>query len=328
MVALQPLGELDRKIVVALQNDGRASWTDIARMTGASVATVTRRGQHLINEGLVRIVAIPSLGQLGPIEHFLVRLRCEGGMQERVARSIAEKPYVRYVSLVTGTYDVVAELILQKGRHDLVRVFNDEILNIRGVVSSDADLVLHIYKVGHDWSRAIIGDEQRNSHAAATGTHVCAPDHVDETDSKIMEILRDDGRASFPAVAQRLGLNESTVRRRYEVLASRGCVQVMTFVPAALLGYETEVLLWLDVTPNRLQTVAEELSQLRGVRFIAATLGRTSLMCEVIMPTTADLFEFTTGILAKLDGIRAWRASLELQTLKRGFILAPWANLS
>lgn len=126
-------------------------------------------------------------------------------------------------------------------------------------------------------------------------------------------------------LAQSLGINESTVRRRFEALMSRGCIQLVTLVSAALLRYETEVILWLDVAPARLDALAHELAGHRGVRFIAATLGQTSLMCEVIMPTTSDLFTFTTSTLAGLEGIRSWQASIEMTTLKRGFVHLPWA---
>jgi DNA-binding Lrp family transcriptional regulator len=322
-MTVRPLDDLDRRIVVALQKDGRASWTDIAAETGTSVATVARRGQHLLASGLIRIAAVPSLGQRGPTEQLLVRMKCEAGLQARVARKIADRPHVRFISLVTGAYDVVAELIIPRGS-DLVSILVDEMQSIRGVVASEADLVLHTYKVGHDWSRQILGEGARTSRVSQQ--HDCGPGDLDDMDEKIVATFSEDGRASFPTVAQALGINESTVRRRFETLLSRGCIQLVTLVPAGLLGYETEVLLWLDVAPARLDALAHELIEHRGVRFVAATLGQTSLMCEVIMPTTRDLFRFTTSTLAGLDGIRSWQASIEMTTIKRGFVDLPWAR--
>lgn len=323
MTGMDPLDDLDRRVVVALQNDGRASWTDIAQAAGSSVATVARRGQQLLARGLVRIAAVPSVDRFGPTEQLLVRLRCEAGAQHRVAQVIAARPDVRFVCLVTGAHDLVAEILTPKGS-DLVTVLVDQLQGIPGVVSSEAELVLHMYKVSHDWSRQILGDAA--PAATARELHVCGPSDFDDTDEKILAFLREDGRASFPVVAQAMGVNESTVRRRFETLTSRGCLQMVTLVPAALLGYETEVILWLDVTPSQLDAVARALIGHRGVRFVAATLGQASLMCEVIMPTTRDLFEFTTSTLAHLDGIRSWQASIELLTIKRGFVDCPWAT--
>jgi DNA-binding Lrp family transcriptional regulator len=319
----EPIDELDRRIIVALQRDGRASWTDIAGEADASVATVGRRGQHLLSSGLVRIAAVPSISQWGPAEQLVVRLRCRAGEQQKVARVIAERPQVRFVSLVTGAHDIVAEVVAPKGS-DLVALLIDELQGIPGVESSEADLVLHTYKIGHDWSRQQAAGPTPTLQTAAT--HVCSPGDFDELSDKIVEILREDGRTSYPNVAQTLGVNESTVRRRFETLVTRGCVQLVTLVSASALGYETEVLLWLDVVPSAINFVAHELLDHRGVRFIAATLGQSSMMCEVIMPTNEDLFQFTTSTLARLEGIRSWQASIELRTLKRGFVDLPWAR--
>ncbi len=81
MKALDTLDELDRKIIVALQHDGRASWTAIADMVGSSTATVARRGQQLVADGIVRIAVVPALGSSGQVDSFLVRLNCRPGTQ-------------------------------------------------------------------------------------------------------------------------------------------------------------------------------------------------------------------------------------------------------
>jgi hypothetical protein len=67
---LDELTELDRRIIVALQHDGRASWRAIAEMVGGTVATVTRRGQHLLSSGVARIAVLPALGSEGPVDAF------------------------------------------------------------------------------------------------------------------------------------------------------------------------------------------------------------------------------------------------------------------
>lgn len=143
-------------------------------------------------------------------------------------------------------------------------------------------------------------------------------------DLAILNVLRDDGRASFKTVAGVLEISESTVRRRFERMINDGCASVVTFVPAAALGLEAETLLTVSVEPAKLSEVAHSLTQHRSVRYLAATLDGNSLLCEVIAPSTRGLFEFTTSTLGKQDGVVGWSASVELLTLKRGFVEAPW----
>ncbi|WP_146134469.1 AsnC family protein [Glaciihabitans tibetensis] len=45
---------IDRRIVLALRLDGRASWLAIADLVGASIATVAGRGQVPISSDLVK----------------------------------------------------------------------------------------------------------------------------------------------------------------------------------------------------------------------------------------------------------------------------------
>ena len=61
-----------------------------------------------------------------------------------------------------------------------------------------------------------------------------------------------------------------------------------------------------------------------SVRYLGATLDGNALLCEVISESTRGLFEFTTATLAKMAGVVGWNASVELLSLKRGFVETPW----
>ncbi len=319
------LDPTDRKIVAALQANGRASWTDIAQLVGTSVTTVARRAQQLFADGLVRVAAVPhTAGEIGS-DMLVVRLRCAPGAQISAGMAIAALPHVRFVAVVTGAYDLIAEVVVQKGAA-LHTLLIDGLQQVPGVQRSVADLELHTYKSTHEWSRQLLGEAAPAAAAPPPPVRNCQPGHLDSLDEKILDALRIDGRTSFQAVAAGLGVSESTVRRRVEALLQSGCVQVITLVPAAALGFEKEMFFWLSVTPSRLEAVAAALAAQRGVRYVAATLGQESLMCEVILPTHRDVYEFTSSALAGIEGIQAWTANVQLLTLKRGFVPTPWSR--
>lgn len=314
----------DRRIVAALQDDGRASWTAIAELCDVSVPTVARRAQQLLADGVVRVGVAPSdINHAGPAEMFVLRISCAAGRQLHVAARLAARDDIRFLAIVTGPIDIIAELCTRKNDSLHARII-EELMTVDGVVRCETDLVLHVYKVSHDWSRQLLNDDARV--VVPTPPHECAPDHFDETDHAILARLRDDGRAGFREIAEAVKVNESTVRRRLETLRSSGCVHVVTIVPAAALGFEAELQLAITVAPARLDAVASELTRYRGVRYLAATLNNSSLMCELILPTSQDVFAFLTTTLAKLDGVRGWAASMELITFKRGFIRTPWSR--
>jgi DNA-binding Lrp family transcriptional regulator len=320
MSHVQRLDDLDRRIVVALQSDGRASWTEIAELTDTSVATVARRGQQLLRDGIVRVAVMPDVNHQGAADLFILRITCAPGSQTRVATELAGRGDLRFVAIVTGPADIIAELSVRRGDPLHARIV-DEIQAIEGVQRCDTDLTLHVYKVAHDWSQQLLTGQGR---PVDREVHHCDPSHFDGADDKIIDLMREDGRASFRTVATALGVNESTVRRRFETLQRRGCIRVVTQVPATALGFESEIIFNITVEPALVDVVAHKLSTYRGVRYVAATLSRNSLICEVILPTTDDVFEFTTGALGSLDGVQGWIASMVLLTFRRGFVETPW----
>jgi DNA-binding Lrp family transcriptional regulator len=312
--------ELDRRIIACLRADGRASWTDIARRCGTSVATVSRRGQRLLAGSTVRVAVVPSTTHPGRTAALIVRMACRSGGQADVLAALSEHPDIRLLALVSGPYDILAEVFVDTGRSQFGQLA--EIEKTDGVEWCETDLVLHEYKVAHDWTWQLLVGETIASPVRER--HTCDAGHMDEIDWRIVDVMRADGRAGFSVVAGQVGLDETTVRRRFESMLSRGCVMVVTLTPASALGFTSEVMLDISVEPTKLRSVSERLTSFAGVRYVAATLSGSSLLCEMIQPSQAALFSFLTETLATLDGVRGWQASMELLTVRRGFVETPW----
>lgn len=325
---LAQLDDLDTRIVVALQQDGRASWRRIAETLDSPVTTVARRGQQLLADGVVKVTAVPALGAHGPYDNFLVRINCAPGAHAAVAAALVPRRDVRFCTIVTGAFDVMAELVVYGG----VGRYPDLMAGLQsvdGVERSRSDLILDVYKVTHDWSRQLSGREPADGAgtAAESGTPTPTPAdlaRLDAADWAILDQLQQDGRGTFQAVADAVGLNESSVRRRFERMRSSGCVDIVTIARSAALGMGNETLVTVRVTPARLDAVARALSQHRSVRYLAALLDDNSLLCEVITASAAELHRFFLSTLAHLDGVLGWNASMELMFLKRAGVETPW----
>lgn len=312
--------ELDRHIIACLRADGRASWTEIARRCGTSVATVSRRGQRLLAGNTVRVAVVPTTTHPGRTAVLFVRLACRSGCQADVAAALSTHPDIRLLALVSGPYDILAEVFADTGRSLVGQLA--EIEQIDGVEWCETDLVLHEYKVAQDWTWQFLVGETTASPVPER--HVCDVGHMDEIDWRIVDVMRANGRAGFSVVAGQVGLDETTVRRRFEAMLSRGCIMVVTLAPASALGFTSEVMLDVSIEPSKLRSVSERLTSCVGVRYVAATLSGSSLWCEMIQPSQAALFSFLTETLATLDGVRGWQASMELLTVRRGFVETPW----
>ena len=84
------MDELDRKIIGLLQVDGRASNAKIAREVGVSEGTVRRRLRRLIQDDVVKVIAVPNLEKLGYATTALIGLQTGPGKSDAVAEAIAQ----------------------------------------------------------------------------------------------------------------------------------------------------------------------------------------------------------------------------------------------
>jgi DNA-binding Lrp family transcriptional regulator len=282
---------------------------------------VSRRGQRLLSDGIVRVAVVPVTVYPGHGSMFFMRMACRSGAAAQVAEQLSQRSNIRFLALVSGPYDIAAEVCVDSSA-SLVHPLITEIQETDGVEWSQTDLILHEYKVAQDWTwQLLVGEDVAST---VSDPHACDASHMDDIDHSIIEEMRARGRAPFSAIAEQVGLDETTVGRRFEAMLSRGCIQVVTLAPAAALGFTPEVLLNLNVSPRRLRDVSAQLSSFVGVRFVAATLSGSSLLCEMIQPTNDALFSFLTDTLASIDGVRGWQASMELLTIRRGFVETPW----
>ena len=100
------MDELDRKIIGVLQLDGRASNAKITREAGVSEDKVRRRLHHLIQDDVVKVIAVPNLEKLGYATTALIGLQTDPGKSDSVAEAVANLDEAHYVAITTGAYDV------------------------------------------------------------------------------------------------------------------------------------------------------------------------------------------------------------------------------
>lgn len=314
---------LDQRITAALQIDGRAGWQQVARVAGSSESTVTRRAQRMFDEGVLRVAAISDPARCGFGYPVLVQLKCDVGEETRVAHALADRADVRFVALVTGSFDIVMELIVPSSRY-LAKVLLQELPQIGGIADTATETVLRNFKMSYDWSREVLGaggKDPGSGQAGVTGDGGAGgPQALDEVDLRLYGLLVEDGRRSFSELSALADVSESMARRRVEAMRATGCLRFATLVDPLLLGYEVECFCWIHADLSRLEEVATALAARREVRYLSATIGFSDLICETILRSQDELYEFSTRTLGGLTGVRGVDIGLELQTVKRAYL--------
>lgn len=310
---------LDQQIAAAMQVNGRATWREIARLLGTSESTVARRARALLESGVIRTTVIEDPLRCGIGYPVLVHLACAPGHAGEVARALEARSDVRFLALVTGTFDVITEVIVES-RDALARVV-DELTALPGLVRATSETVLRTFKLAYDWSRPLLEAVVPVPPQAPIDVHAPGrPVELDGVDRGLIDLLRGDARRSYQELAELQGISESAARRRVDHLIASGCITPVVLVDPAFLGYGVEVLFDLRVDLGRLEEVASALVQRPEVRYLSAASGESDLVGEVILRTHDDLYRFRTRVLGGLDGIRNVDTALELRPLRRAYL--------
>ena len=92
---------------------------------------------------------------------------------------------------------------------------------------------------------------------------------MDELDTKIIALLQEDGRASNAGIARKVGVSEGTVRRRLKRLVDDEFVRVVALLDPVKMGYASEALVGVQVDLDKVDQVADDLSELEEVTWTA-----------------------------------------------------------
>jgi Lrp/AsnC family transcriptional regulator for asnA, asnC and gidA len=140
--------DLDRKIVEALQANGRESFRAIGARLGVSEATVRARYGRLVEDGILQVVAVTNPLGLGFEGMAMVGVRTSGS-PEPVADEIASWDEADYVVITAGQFDLVVEVVCAD-RRALLDLTN-RMRALGGVVSTETFLYLEMVKQLYDW---------------------------------------------------------------------------------------------------------------------------------------------------------------------------------
>ncbi|RKR73555.1 Lrp/AsnC family transcriptional regulator [Frondihabitans australicus] len=143
------LDATSKKIIEQLQEDGRRSYTEIAKAVGLSEAAVRQRVQRLTESGIMQIVAVTDPLQLGFYRQAMIGIRVTGDTRI-VADALAALPEVDYVVLTAGTFDLLAEVVCEDDEELLV-LLNSRIRSLDGVVATETFVYLKLHKQQYDW---------------------------------------------------------------------------------------------------------------------------------------------------------------------------------
>jgi Lrp/AsnC family transcriptional regulator, regulator for asnA, asnC and gidA len=143
---------IDRTIVDLLMQDGRMSFSEIARKIGKiSERAIRYRYDRLVREGLIRVSAIANPKALGLAVLADVFVEVEPGRVLDVAHKISELEAVTYIGCSTGDRDLSVQIVARDNQ-ELYGVVANVIGKVEGVRRTTTMLLPIVLKDVYQWS--------------------------------------------------------------------------------------------------------------------------------------------------------------------------------
>jgi len=139
------LDETDRQIISILQQDGRAPFAQIAEMLQVSAGMVRVRYNRLVEMGALRVVGITNPVRMGYQTMALIGIKVEANRLMEIADEVAALDEVIYLIIVSGAYDIIAEIVCKDQNH-MLQFLSERLYKIEGVRESESFMHLKIVK--------------------------------------------------------------------------------------------------------------------------------------------------------------------------------------
>ena len=140
---MQP-DETDWKIINILK-EGYVPNNTIARELDVSEGTVRARLKKLKEAGILQVRALINPDVLENKQLVLVAMRvAESKLLDLKAEELSRLPNVLSVSIASGRYDLVAEVLLDSNR-GLVKFLTEELSTVEGILASESFIMLKNY---------------------------------------------------------------------------------------------------------------------------------------------------------------------------------------
>jgi Lrp/AsnC family transcriptional regulator for asnA, asnC and gidA len=141
---------------------------------------------------------------------------------------------------------------------------------------------------------------------------------LDQVSKAIIYALQQDGRRSYSAIAEEVGISEGAVRQRVQRLMSSGVMQIVAVTDPTELGFGREAMIGICCSGDSLQ-VAERLTQIDAVNYVVLTAGRFDIVVEVVCENDAHLLEILNTRIRSLSGVYLAETLVYLKTLKQQY---------
>lgn len=143
-------------------------------------------------------------------------------------------------------------------------------------------------------------------------------DNIDEVDSKIIDLLKQNGRMQNTQLSKKLKISETAIRKRLKRLFDKEMIQVVAVVNHRKFGYKIEGNIKIKIDTKKTEHVTQKLEVLDELWYIAQLTGAADFDVEFSVKSQGDLKDLLAYI-NNIDGVISSEPSFRLQLVKNRY---------
>ncbi|WP_214416845.1 Lrp/AsnC family transcriptional regulator [Sphaerisporangium fuscum] len=281
------LSETDLELIDALQIDPRASWIDVAAVTGADPATAARRWRRLNSRGEAWTTVALGQRQMHAMSMAFLEIDCEAGAAAEVGGTLARAGHLITVQHVASGHDlfVIAVAASMPALADYLLM---DLPRVPGVVKVRPHVATRVFDASRRWRLRVLPPRS----AGALARRQRPPEstrQMDEIDRLLFKALLADGRTAYSELAAVVGVSERTVQRRLSRLVAAGDIDFRCDVARPHAGWHSSAVLWLRMPDGLLEETGRALLEWPETRTCAALAGKRNMLLTVGLHAVGDL---------------------------------------
>jgi DNA-binding Lrp family transcriptional regulator len=126
----------------------------------------------------------------------------------------------------------------------------------------------------------------------------------DSPDTKLVELLQEDGRQSATTLGKKLGVSPAIIRRRIRQLIKDGTIRTVAVVNISKIGMRLIAIIGLQVVPSKALQVQKVLAKLPNIKVAAGVTGRFDVIIWARFNSIEELSNFVEHDLGSMDGVK------------------------
>lgn len=153
---------------------------------------------------------------------------------------------------------------------------------------------------------------RRNNGRSASETR------LDDIAKRIIELLQEDGRQSYAAIAKTVGLSEAAVRQRVQRLLDAGVMQIVAVTDPLQVGFSRQAMIGIRAEAD-IVSLGQALSNMTEVSYVVTTAGSFDLLVEVVCEDDDHLLDLVARRIRALPGVTTTETFVYLKLNKQHY---------